>query len=270
MKTSSLNRFLTEAGIEKGSHLILHASFRNLKNNIQLNYPLEFIETLKNHVTKRGSIIVPGFTYCFARTTVQNVLFRRELKPVTGALSVAVAGDLEFIRTSSPTHSFYIWGSILHRVKFDNNPLSPLGKGSVLEHLSKENNSFAFLAGVNFSSFTFLHYLESYFQVPYLKFNPWKKMGVINQSLYLSGFQPVIEIPGCAKSFTTFENYLLESGLIVKQKMGDSFCYLINLKKLTQNAKDFYKNDFLKLLCPADSHCVCCTARRDFLNEINF
>ncbi|WP_337866630.1 AAC(3) family N-acetyltransferase [Ignavibacterium sp.] len=118
------------------------------------------INDLKNIITNNGSIIFPVFTYCFTKSTGDYEIFHpaKSISKV-GILSETFRLSSEVIRTSSTTHSFALWGKITNEIYTTNSPESPLGKGSVLDWLTKNLNLYVLMLGTNFSSLSYVHYL---------------------------------------------------------------------------------------------------------------
>lgn len=251
-------------GINKGHHIILHASYHAILNAFPGIDACTFLSSIQSIIRSDGSLILPAFTYCFKKTKEEYDIFHREKSlSKVGYLSECFRTMPDVIRTSSPTHSFALWGDINKDLKFSNSPESPLGKDSVLNWLASQPDSFILMIGCDFSSMSFIHYLEILYDVPWKDFFPWTYMNVIPVGISISGEQKLKEVPGCSKSFVNFEKYLLENELIFKYKVNNTSCYYLSIKKLIKDAEYFFKTRFLNLLCEKGS-CKACDSRRDF------
>ena len=203
--------YIKNLGLMTSNHVIVHSSFKKIKSTFPQITPDEIINNVKEIITPFGSIIFPAFTYCFKKSTGNYEIFdQANLKSKVGLLSEIFRSSQDVIRTSSPTHSFALWGKVTEEIKEDNAPNSPLGKGSVLDWLTKTENSFILMLGTDFSSLTYGHYLEIQAQVPWYNYSPWDHLNVLPIGVSITGEQKLKEIPGCAKSFANFEKYLLD------------------------------------------------------------
>lgn len=260
MKTLA-EKLLMHIGVSNCEHIVVHSSYKKIRAafyDISIN---KFIESLQAIITSEGSLIMPAFTYCFKRTNGSHEIFDRLSSPSkTGAVSEVFRTMPGVVRTSSPTHSFSLWGKAAEEIGYTNSPESPLGRGSVLEWLEKKENSYVLLAGTNFSSLSFGHYLEVTTPVPWADYSPWNYMEVERKGVSTEGEQDLIQIPGCAKSFVSFEHLLIYenkiSGIIIN---GINF-YLIPVKILVNYGLEYFKNNYGSLLCPLGS-CKACDSR---------
>jgi len=257
-----LEIFLKKLELNKSINLIVHSSFSKIRYAFPKIAPYEIIDSLKNVVTPFGSIIFPTFSYCYKKyQDVYDVFDRDNSKSEVGLLSDTFRLSDNVIRTSSPTHSFALWGKVTEEIKEDNAPDSPLGKGSVLDWLTKNENSFILILGTDFSSLTYGHYLEIQAQVPWYDYSPWNYMSVLPIGVSTTGEQKLKEIPGCAKSFVNFEKYLLNHHLIVKHCYNGLESYLISVKDLYSIGVNYFKENFESLLCTKGT-CQACDSRR--------
>lgn len=258
--------YLKSLGISDDQHLIIHASYKKIKAEFISVSPEEVIDELKNLVTKSGSIVFPTFTYCFKKSSCDYEIFdRANSKSKVGLISETFRLSRDVIRTSSPTHSFALWGKITEYINETNSPESPLGKESVLECLTNTLNSFVLILGANFSSLTYGHYLEVVAKVPWYDYSPWKYMNVLPIGVSIEGEQQLKEIPGCAKSFINFEKYLLEKNLIHQHNFGQLSSYFISIRLLYQEGLNYFKENYKELLCSAGTCPACDSRRRKFL-----
>ncbi len=190
---------------------------------------------------------------------------RLNSKSKVGLLSETFRLSEGVIRTSSPTHSFALWGNVTNYIDENNSPESPLGKGSVLDWLTHQPDSFVLMLGTDFSSLTYGHYLEVAAKVPWYDYSPWDYMNVLSIGVSVSGEQRLKEIPGCAKGFIKFEEHLLEKNLIKKFGFNGLSSYLISIKLLYDEGIKYFSENYRKLLCPAGTCPACDSRRKKFL-----
>lgn len=254
--------FIQNLGLKSSQHLIVHTSFKKIKFAFPEITPSQIIQDLKEIIGSSGSIIFPVFTYCFKKTFGFYETFNpKNSKSKVGLLSETFRLSEGVIRTSSPTHSFALWGKVTEEIKEDNDPDSPLGKGSVLDWLTKNENSFILMLGTDFSSLTYGHYLEITAKVPWYNYSPWDYLNVLPFGVSTTGEQKLKEIPGCAKSFVNLEKYLLNHNLIVKHSYNGLYSYFISVKSLYSHGVTYFKENFESLLCTKGT-CQACDSRR--------
>jgi aminoglycoside 3-N-acetyltransferase len=238
--------------------LFFHSSFKCLSEFCGYQSPELFTSELNIRRAENQTIVMPSFTYNFVNRLKQIERFEKSFtKSLTGAVTETFRRQQGVIRTSSPSHSFLILGDKLNIFE-SNNPISPLGKGSVCEAFHNSKNGRIILVGCGFESLTHLHYFENKARLPYINTNPWKYMGAEPLSVSTEGVYPVIEFPGCAKGFTRFEKYLVDRGEL-KSLSESSKCYIINPSWLWEKFLDYISTDKFKLLCV--SGCKTCETR---------
>lgn len=262
----NFKEYLHNIGLTNNIDVIVHASFKRIHLAFNNVTPQSIIKNLINTVTPASSLIFPTFTYCFKKSTGNYEIFDREnSKSKVGLLSERFRLSDSVIRTSSPTHSFGLWGRIKKDINETNSPESPLGKESVMDWLTLHPDSYVLMLGTDFSSLTYGHYLEIEAKVPWYDFSPWDYMNVLPIGVSTEGEQHLKEIPGCAKSFVSFEKYLSEKNFIVKNDYQGLSSYLISIKLLYNEGIKFFSKYFDKLLCPQNTCPACDSRRRKFL-----
>lgn len=263
---SEFRSFLIKLGLNQSSHIIVHSSLKRISSVFHQLKPIEIIDCLKKITTESGSVLFPAFTYCFKKSTGDYEIFDRiNSKSKVGFLSESFRLSERVIRTSSPTHSFAIWGEITKYLDENNSPESPLGEGSVLEWLTNNSDSYVLMLGTDFSSLTYGHYIEIQAKVPWFDFSPWDYLNVLPVGVSTNGEQRLKEIPGCAKSFVNFESYLLEKKAIKKYEYEGLSSYLLNTKLLYDEGMTFFPKHYDKLICPKTTCPACDSRRRKFL-----
>jgi aminoglycoside 3-N-acetyltransferase len=257
-----LENIYKEIGLQSGHHILVHSSYRKIRSAFHLSIP-DFIQSLQNAVTENGSLIMPAFTYCFALTIGSGEVFDYGKSPAkTGAVSEYFRQMPCTIRTSSPTHSFSIWGEVTGHIPADNSPKSPLGKGSIPDWMADNPNTYILMMGTDFSSFTFGHYLETAAPVPWADVSPWDHLSVRKAGVSINGIQELAEIPGCSKSFGNLEKYLLGRGVIKKYLFNTCPVYYVPVSLLMTAGLEYFRNNDSELLCKDDECRPCCERRR--------
>ena len=254
--------YLLKLGLKACDHIIVHSSFKSISSAFTESTPDEIIRVMQDIITPSGSLIFPTFTYCYKKSNESYEVFDSiNSKSKVGLLSEIFRKNEGVIRTSSPTHAFAVWGIIKEDIKNDNSPDSPLGKGSVLEWLTKKGNTFILMLGTDFSSLSYGHYLEIAAEVPWYDYSPWEYLNVLPIGVSNLGEQKLMEIPGCSKSFVNFEKHLLQKKYIVKYSYNHLESYLISVQDLYTFGTKYFNEKYFDLLCPK-GECKACDSRR--------
>lgn len=262
----NISEYLKAVGVRKNINLIVHSSFKSIVNSFPEISPNEVISSLKSIVTPEGSLIFPVFTYCFKKSSGNYEVFDKvNSKSKVGLLSETFRLGNDVIRTSSPTHSFALWGKITEDIDDTNSPESPLGEGSVLDWLTHKSESFVLMLGTDFSSLSYGHYLEVVCKVPWYDYSPWEYMNVVPIGVSIEGEQKLKEIPGCAKGFINFEKHLINKNLISQNSYGQLNTYFISIALLYREGLNYFRDYYRELLCPAGTCPACDSRRRKFL-----
>ncbi len=264
LKTISFAEYFRSLGIQEGQHILLHAAYRKIRQ-VFADYPIElFLKILINRIGEQGSLIMPAFSYNFRRENYPDDCFDRLKSPSrVGAVSETFRNMPNVIRTSGPTHSFCLWGQAAAEIGIENSPESPLGKGSTLEWLASQDNGYVTMIGVNFTAFSFGHYLEQLAPVPWHDYSPWEHLRVQPVGISTTGEQSLRELPGCSQSFTRFEQFLIEEGLIEPHQEGSLCAYHIPVRTLLDSGLLFLRDRPQDLLCDPGS-CQACDERWQF------
>jgi aminoglycoside 3-N-acetyltransferase len=270
LQPATLIEFFKTLGVRPRQHLIVHSSFRKIHNEFAQITISDLIETLKTLITPSGSIVMPTFTYCFKHSSGEFTIFNQSSSPSrVGAVTEVFRHSERVVRTASPTHSFGLWGEIVHQIDRYNNPPSPLGEGSVIEWLVNRPNSYVLMLGVDFSTLTLGHYIEIKAGVPWSDYSPWGYLNVLPIGISTRNEIQLKEVPGCAKAFTNFEYYLLQKNLITKYQYGALATYFISIPLIYNAGLSYFRNNSKDLLCPVTC-CPACDARRKKFSEIFF
>ncbi len=246
--------------------MLMHSSFRKIRSCFPGISIADIIHSVMNLVTEHGSLIMPAFTYCYKRSNGQQEVFDPNgSRSKVGAVSEVFRLMPDVTRTTSPTHSFSLWGAVQNEIGVDNSPKSPLGKGSVPDWLNSQHGACILLLGVDFTAMSFCHYIEVMASVPWADVSPWDYLNVGKVGLSIKGEQPLKELPGCSQSFINFENYLLKQGVIRCFHHPEMQGYLITVRRLYESGIDFFRNQPEQLMCP-NGTCEACDTRRRKLN----
>jgi len=265
---SVLKKYFECLGVSENQHILVHSSFHKIKTSLSQISIEDLIDTLQKLVTEKGSVIMPSFTYCFEHNDGRHEIFDHEKSPSkVGAVSEIFRLKNDVIRTSSPTHSFSLWGKSAEIISPKNSPDSPLGEGSVLDWMTYQKNSSILLIGVDFNALSFGHYLENMTPVSWADIFPWDYMNIEKIGISSKGEQKLKEIPGCSKSFRNFEKYLLDRNMIEYHSLNHLKSTLIPVNLLFEEGLKYFKLYQDDLLCQPGS-CEPCDCRRKKLQKL--
>ncbi len=263
-----IKKELKRIGFAAGQNVMIHSSFKQIRNSFSGISIEEIISDLKDIIGASGSILIPAFTYCFKKKDGSHEIFdRNNSSSKVGSVSEIFRKSNNVLRTSSPTHSFALWGKAADLIEESNNPTSPLGIGSPIDWFIQQPDSFVVMLGTGFNSFTLGHYLEIAAPVPWSDISPWDHLGVEKIGVSLDGETELIEIPGCSKSFVNFEKYLLKNKFICRKRINQLDYYFLPVKTILELGLDYFRNSKNELICPGGT-CAACDERRSKLNKL--
>lgn len=255
-----LNDFIELLPAINGKHVILHASLRYYKKKYPGLSPDDLFSTLLHIIGNEGSLIMPSFTYCFKKDTGYDLFDKNSTPSKVGALSEIFRLRYAKFRTSSPTHSFCLWGDIGNFITPENNPSSPLGYNSVLDILYQSKDSYILHLGTDLTSCSSLHYFENILPVPYKDTMCWIYMNISPIGVSITGETILSEIPGCSKSFNRLSEHVESANILSTHPAADSI-KLYKLDSLLSLCRQVLEKDPLFLLC-ASGTCIACDIRR--------
>ncbi|MBN2279346.1 MAG: AAC(3) family N-acetyltransferase [Candidatus Marinimicrobia bacterium] len=258
-----LNKYFQSLGLAAGQHVIVHSSFGEIKKAFTEVTIENLVRNLQQLITPNGSLVMPAFTYCYKRSDGTHEVFNYvQSQSKVGAVSEVFRQQDKVLRTSSPTHSFSLWGKAAEIISQKNSPASPLGKGSVLDWMNSRKNAYVLLIGVDFNALSFGHYLENMAPVPWTDISPWDYLKVEKAGVSITGEQKLKELPGCSKPFKNFEKFLLEKKLIEYHSLNHLKSLLVSMELLYKEGLRYFHLYQDELLCP-EGTCVPCDCRRE-------
>lgn len=165
--TSDLLETLQRIGITQGDTLCIHTDISSFgtpvipEKNLYLN---AILETLKCAVGSDGCIIMPTFTYSFCNNQEFNI---QDTPSKMGILTEHFRKQPGTERTHDPIFSFAVFGR--DRKQFLETNDNCFGSQSVFAKLHQQNAKLILL-GSQVKGYTFFHYIEQCFDVPYRYF----------------------------------------------------------------------------------------------------
>ena len=206
-----------------------------------------FIDELQNKIGTEGNILFPTYNWDFCRGKTWNYY---KTKSKTGTLSQLALKRKDFIRTRHPIYSFAVWGKDSQRLYKMEDKNSFVGD-TPFDFLCKKENSKMICLDVNLTHcFTFVHYVEEVFQVPYRFLKNFTAQYIDENnnestrtySMFVRYLDRKVDV-----DFTGLENQLLEQSKMYKENVDGVTVWSFKFKDSYDiMAKDFeqgiYKN----------------------------
>lgn len=158
-------KILKKLDIKNNDDLMIHgdaAIIYQYNINKKKSFNL-FFQTIEHYIKKKGTILVPSFTYSFCKTKK----FDKNLtKSEVGNFSKIFGSRINVKRTSHPIYSFFIKGrnyEYYNKAKLD----KCFGEGSIFDLFHKKNGKIIIFGNTFEKSATFLHHIEEKAKVTY-------------------------------------------------------------------------------------------------------
>lgn len=170
MNGDNIKKILVTSNIKKGDTVILHGNLGSI-NQIQeksLNKLSFFFNVLISYLGKRGTILVPSFTYSFCKKENFNV---QNSKTYISDFSEKCRHLKIFHRSYHPIFSFLIYG--FKKKYYLNSDLTTcFGVNSIFDLIKKDNAKLCGLGCKLDGMLTFMHHIEEEMNIKYryLKF----------------------------------------------------------------------------------------------------
>ena len=127
-----------------------------------------FLDIFLELIGKKGTLIIPGFSYSWGKNKKKKLFNRRITKPEVGILPNYLLSNRKAVRTKDPMFSFFILGN--NKNYFKNISNNSFGKKSIYEKIYK-NNGLLVSFGLNQFDPTFVHFVEQYYSENITKLN---------------------------------------------------------------------------------------------------
>jgi aminoglycoside N3'-acetyltransferase len=252
---------LRRVNVGEGMHCCLHVSMRNARRAFPGLRAESMIRELQRSVGTSGSLLVPTFSFSWKKITGVSHAYDSATTPsAVGSFSEAFRNEPGIIRTSAPTHSFGLWGKAVAEISAKNAPESPLGAGSPLEWLDTQSSASLLLLGTDFTSVSYIHYLETLALIRGMDVFPWPEYEIEAVGMGINGEQKLTHVPGCSKSFSRLEKQMEGDGRIRWTVESGLRVLSIALKDFKRDALPVIQSDPAVLLCPAGT-CAACDHR---------
>lgn len=259
----SLAKALRELGVKEGDTLLVHSSLSGL--GYIPGGAETVLQALQSVLGENGTFAVPAFTrpyIAFEGSVNKSRVFRpydtrpdgslRDAAISTGILPQTVAKHPDAARSGHISHEWAAMGKNAEALVSGHGFLDPpTGDTSPLANALKCNGSVVFL-GCSISSNTFLHYVETVFDAPFLAPAVMKyidKNGRLHTAFiekHLPGDRDFYHDPSCSDFYTE----AVRRGLTINAvPFGMATLYRMDLRQLYEIAADMFREDPCATLC---------------------
>lgn len=246
---NDIKNVLVNVGVRKGDVIMVHSdigTFGKLRTFDRSFLLQSLIDSIKEAVGPKGTIIMPTFTYSFYKNEPYDI---KNSKSTVGTLTEYFRKQPRVSRTMHPTHSVAIWGKHKNELlKIGNDTFD---KSSIFGKLHQVNAKFVFFGVPFYKSCTFIHYIEQIHGVPYRYMKKFKGKIIKNNKEYEDEIFLYYRYACFFNSFLNLEKHLAKKGLLREAKVGNSSISMIEAdvlfsecyKRLDQDSYFLLKND---------------------------
>lgn len=176
--------------------------------------PDHFIDLLQQKLS-HGTLIIPAYTDLLKNGSTFD---RQRSKPTTGALSNRVFRRQDFVRTSDPLHSVFVWGKNSEEILALKDK-STFGENSVFGYLHRVKAKMIII-DVHFqNSFTFVHYIEEKRNVSFRKPYQWKIKMIDQGEQHQREIVFYTKKPGFLVDLDDLQSELIGSGVVLNKEI---------------------------------------------------
>jgi aminoglycoside 3-N-acetyltransferase len=264
-KLTDLVSDLRAMGVGPGDVLMVHSSMKSL--GPVRGGPATVIAALQRAVGRRGTILMPAYSYCFERAYEPTEPFDRSTTPTkVGLVSETFRCSAGVVRSGHPTHSVAVWGRRAEELTADHTPAG--GPMTPMVRAARAGAKVLML-GCGFRALSLLHAAEEIAEVPWLGiFNwghrGWRPTALMNDEhgqVQRVGFR---HIPGCSATFGVAQTMADENGLLRRGRVGAADVLQFDAAPVLDLVTDALRARPDLLLC-APGKCRACDDRRSVL-----
>jgi len=233
-------------GIGFGDTLFVHndllaiSKFTSDQSQLVLS---RFTDALQRAVGPTGTLILPTFSYSFLDDPWSGPVEAFDVTNTasrTGALSEFFRRQPGVVRTDHPTHSVAIWGSKLDYYQSIGD--STFDKDSIFGKLHAKDATLVGL-GVTMKFFTFIHYVEKQFGVPY-RFDSYLSGVVQNQGrTSQKRIRFYKQKRHICQQHERFRDYLLSTGKVRTTDLGNGKLFAVSAREFFNEGIDRLEGD---------------------------
>lgn len=261
-KLADLVAGLRAMGVRPGDVLIVHSSMKSL--GPVRGGPETVIAALQKAVGRRGTILMPAFSYCFERVYEPTEPFDPAATPSkVGLVSETFRRSPDVLRSGHPTHSVAVWGrlaqSLIDGHTADGPPMEPMVRAA-------RAGAKVLMVGCAFRALSLLHAAEDLANPAWLGLFNWGHRGWKPTALMRGQRGAVVRvgfrhIPGCSANFIAAQALADEKGLIRSGRLGAAAVLAFDAAPVLDLITEELRRRPEFLLCPA-GRCRACDDRR--------
>ena len=239
---------LKELGLKGGDSLLVHSAFN--RANGFTGSPGDLISALSNAVGAEGQLLMMSMPYrgsseSYAASTDTFELHRTP--SAMGVVSEAFRRQPDVLRSANPFHPVLARGPNARWLTADHEKsLYSCGKGSPFERLLSIDGKVLFF-DVPFSTLTFMHYIEHYFQdiLPLQVYSDrpaeFQVMGPAGKVCDCRQYM-FSEEARTRRNFVVVERALLKSGLLAVKRIGNTRLMIVRVADVFECSAELVKS----------------------------
>jgi len=229
VKKSDLISALKNNGINRGSKLLLHSSYKSIDFE---GAPEEVCKGFMEAIGEEGLLVMPTHSLNFKNYPKNIGPYNQGRSPsLVGAISDAFWKIPRVARSLHPTHSAAAWGRGARELVSGHEKVDAIGTDSPIERFSRTDGKILMM-GCKLNSCTMGHAAEWQAKVPYLSehFDPiWGFTAeYIDENDGKVKVYTFKTVPGCSFGFENAVPWLKEAGFLKEISLNKEISYLID------------------------------------------
>ncbi len=252
---------LRSLGIKEGDILLVHSSLGSL-GNVDGGADT-VINALMEVIGESGTLVMPTFAS-------PDKIFDRSKSPTRlGRIPDEFWRRKGVVRSMHPTHSVAAWGFRKYEVIADHEKASDAyGENTPYKRIA-DWGGYILLLGVDLDRCTMLHTVEALLDAPYLR---RVEASYVDEESEINKIK-VERMAGPHRNFIGLNKAFLDSGIMIKGKIGNALCRLIKAGEMLELCIDMMKEKPDLMLCDNPA-CIDCerqrgAIRRRLLSELS-
>lgn len=238
--SSYLPEFFSKINISEGDVIFLASDINQLARNLKsesINFDVQhFIDSIQEKLGN-GTLVIPAYT---DNLKSGDQFIWETSKPTTGAISNRVFKRKDFIRTTDPLHSVFVWGKHQKEI-LELDDESTFGHDSIFGFLDRNNAKMIIIDVDLQNSYTFVHYIEEKLKVNYRKPYTWQ-MNLLKDNV----IEPRKVIfhtkrPGVRTELTNLQNWLIDKAFMKEHKIYGVRVFEMDLHESGKGIEQFIR-----------------------------
>ena len=236
---------ISESGIKNGDVLMVHADLARFGKLGEITDKKEFanvfIDAFLKVIGKKGTLIVPTFTYSFCNNEIYDP---GNTPSAVGLFTEELRKRKDAFRSIHPIFSVAAIGKMAKELT-SNLSKNSFGEGSVYDKLLKVKNSKYVIFGVDYFACTQIHYIEEMLKAPYRYVKKFKGKIKNKNKEYRDEYEFYVRPldKSAVPDFDKIEKWLLDAGFLKKAPFGHAFISVAKISDIVRQGIKMFKKD---------------------------